>query len=107
MSTDLSSSSLTPAVLVSNNQLLFLGLQTVLSHVAFLRMAPNKGGFDKVIQQARPRLIILDMESYTNATEMIRMVKDTLPHARILLLAGLEKIEGTVQAPEWVWMESC
>jgi DNA-binding NarL/FixJ family response regulator len=40
------------------------------------------------------------MEPYTNASEMIRMVKDTVPHTRILLLAGLEKIEGVLQAPE-------
>jgi DNA-binding NarL/FixJ family response regulator len=85
---------------VSNNQLLFFGLQTVLSHIASLTMAPHKGGFDEVIQRARPRLIILDMEPYTNATEMIRMVKDRVPHTRILLFAELERIEGVLQAPE-------
>jgi DNA-binding NarL/FixJ family response regulator len=100
MSTDPSSPSLTTAVLVSNNQLLFLGLQTVLSHVASLTMAPNKGGFDKVIQQAWPRVVILDMEPYTNPTEIIRMVKDTVPQTRILLLAGFERITGALQTPE-------
>jgi DNA-binding NarL/FixJ family response regulator len=100
MSTDPSSPSLAPAVLISNNQLLLLGLQTVLSHVVSLTMAPNKGGFDKVIQQARPQLIIFDMEPYTKAVEMIQMVKDTVPRTRILLLAGVETIEGTVTAPE-------
>ena len=100
MSVDLADPSSIKALVVSNDQLLFSGLQAVLSQVISMAMAPSNGSFETAIQQGQPQLIILDMESHQNATALIQKVKHTVPHAKILLLAALNENEmgGTRQA---------
>lgn len=83
---------------ISNNQFLFTGLQAALSHVTTITMAQGNGHYLDVIHQAKPQLIILDMESHGNVTGLIRELKDTVPHAKILLLAGLNDMEPTREA---------
>lgn len=85
-------------LLVSSNQPMFLGVQGVLSHVTSLRMVHGNGSLDAVINEAQPQLIILDMECHDDVTGLIQKVKQTVPHAKVLLLAGLTEMAVTRQA---------
>ena len=82
--------------IVSTNHFLFFGLQATLSHVTTTTMA--NGNDHDAIQQDQPHVIILDMASHKNVTELIRQLKDTVPDANILLLGGLTDIESTREA---------
>ena len=98
MSTKVSDPSSIKALLVSNNQLLFSGLQAILSGVTAVAMAHGNGDFDKAVGQAQPQLIILDMELHGNLTQLIHKIKETIPDAKILVLFGLNEMEATRQA---------
>jgi DNA-binding NarL/FixJ family response regulator len=100
MSAKVSSPFSTKTFLISNNQLLFAGLQATLSHVTTTTMAHGSGNprAEEVVQQAKPQVIILDMESHQNITELLHKLKGAVPHAKILLLAGLNDMERTREA---------
>lgn len=84
--------------LVSTNQLLFSGLQVALSHLTTITMLNGNGQDHDAIQREQPQLIILDMELHENVAEPLCKFKDTVPHAKIIMLAGLSDMEGIRQA---------
>jgi DNA-binding NarL/FixJ family response regulator len=86
---------------VSSDQLLFEGLQVILSPVTSLTMVPGNGTVHNVIEKVQPQLVILDMESHHRASGWLQKVKATASLPKILLLAGLADMEGVRQLLEF------
>jgi DNA-binding NarL/FixJ family response regulator len=82
---------------LTNNFLLFSGLETVLSPVTSLTKALYNGSVEWALQD-QPQLIILDMEYFAQVPALIQQAKQTLRDVKILLLAGLNEMDDTRQA---------
>ena len=61
-------------------------------------MVSGQGNDYDALHQEHPQLIIVDMDSHQNVTELIDKIKQTVPLAHILLLGGLNDIVRTGKA---------
>ena len=61
-------------------------------------MTNGDGKGHEAMQKEQPPLIIVDMESRGNVTELIGQIRRTVPRAKILLVAGWNDMERTRQA---------
>jgi DNA-binding NarL/FixJ family response regulator len=86
------------SMLVSQDELLFVGLRTVVSCVTTLTKVARLDGLADLIQQARPDLLILDMGCPIHHVALIEHVQQTGPHVKILLLASLDETEHVRRA---------
>jgi DNA-binding NarL/FixJ family response regulator len=78
--------------LITNNHVLINAVQSLL--VGFATVASGTPEDHEAIRQATPRLIILDIQDNLRALSLLATLKDLVPDARTLLLAGLGDIAG-------------
>ena len=85
-------------LLISTNHVLFTGLHAALSPVTETLLAYDSSAALRIIREARPGVLILDMDFPGNALALIREFQVTSPEAKILVLAGLKELDLARQA---------
>lgn len=81
-------------VFVGHDHLVWLGLQELLDRETDIRLvgmvAPAKT--EEIIIEAAPHLVILEMQTEMDASQIVQKIKATVPAVRILLLSRLEDL---------------
>ncbi|MET0513889.1 MAG: response regulator transcription factor [Nitrospiraceae bacterium] len=85
-------------LLISTNHVLFTGLHVALSPATETLLAYDSSAALRIIHEARPGVLILDMDFPGNALALIREFQVTSPEAKILVLAGLKELDLARQA---------
>lgn len=76
--------------LITNNHMLMAGVKSLLS--PFATVAYGKGDEQQAIRQARPHAVILDMNGDPSVLRLIPTLREIVPYAKTILLAGLGDI---------------
>ncbi len=79
--------------MVSTNQLLRLGLQTVVAthqHLRLIGEATSTLEAEELVAREQPHLLIIQMEPEIAIMELVRKVKTSLPTIRIIALSEIE-----------------
>lgn len=87
--------------IVSTNQLLRIGLQSVIKSRAYIRLigeSMNVIGAGEVSARETPDLLLVDMVGKLDMLEWIRKMKTSIPTVKIILLSGVEETYSTWQA---------
>ena len=96
-----SGSALITIAIVSQNQLLRLGLQAVIAPHEHLRLfgeAANTLQAMSLVSQEKPHLLIIELEPGMDILGLVRKVKASLSTIRIIALHGIEDSRGGLDA---------
>lgn len=96
-----SGSALITIAIVSQNQLLRLGLQAVIApheHLRLIGEAANTLQAMSLVSQEKPHLLIIELEPGMDILGLVRKVKASLSTIRIIALHGIEDSRGGLDA---------
>lgn len=91
----------TVVAVVSNNYLLRLGLQRIVEDEKWIRLigqSTHGTNLDDILTCEHPHIVILDTETESAVSDMIRKIKTAAPGIKIILLAGIDESESIRQA---------
>ena len=93
--------STTAVALVSTNHLLRFGLQKLVESekwIQFIDHATTSMNIDDMLTREQPHIMIVDIDIESDVPELIRRIKATVPHVKIILLSGFDNTECARQA---------
>ncbi|MCS6290736.1 MAG: response regulator transcription factor, partial [Nitrospira sp.] len=96
-----SGSALITIAIVSQNQLLRLGLRAVIApheHIRLIGEATNTLQAVRIVSQEKPHLLIVELEPGMDILGLVRKVKASLPSIRIIALHGIEDSRAGMEA---------
>jgi len=91
----------TVVAIVTNNDLLRLGLQKIVDDAKLIRLvgqAAHAGNLDEILTSEQPHIVILDTEIGGAAPDLIQKIKRVAPGVKTILLSGFDDTECTRQA---------
>ena len=91
----------TVVALVSSNYLLRFGLQKLVESekwIQFIDRAPTNMDIDDTLAREQPHIIIVDIDIESDIAALIRRIRATAPHTKIVLLSGFDNAECARQA---------
>ena len=96
-----SGSALITIAIVSQNQLLRLGLQAVIAphaHIRLIGEATNMLQAVSIVTQEKPQLLIIELQPGMDILGLVRKVKASLSTIRIIALHGIEDSRAGLEA---------
>jgi len=87
--------------IVSTNQLVRIGLQSVIKARAYIRLIGESMsviGAGEVNAREKPDILLVDMAGKIDMLEWVRKMKASIPTVKIILLSGVEETYSTWQA---------